>query len=168
MANTTDQIMIPGWGRSECLGLQEWRAFMYTLKVNLEKWAEGSPRRALLANSEEVRLCPQCSGKLLEGFSKMAGDLTCIPNRPLCLLCGKWPVWGLRGGWEVIADILVRSDGRLDVKKMRRWREEDVFAIHFGGIVVRMCGGIGYGVGMWGRRGIKDKFWGFRLDRLVR
>jgi len=41
---------------------------------------------------------------------------------------------------------LVRSDGRLDLEKMW-WREEDVFAIHFGGIVVRMCGGIGYGVG---------------------
>lgn len=41
----------------------------------------------------------------------------------------------------------MRSDGRLDLKKLWRWREEDVFAIHFGGIVVRMCGGIGYGVG---------------------
>ena len=42
---------------------------------------------------------------------------------------------------------MVRSDGRLDLEKMWRWREEDVFAIRFGGIVVRMCGGIGYGVG---------------------
>lgn len=41
----------------------------------------------------------------------------------------------------------MRSDGRLDLEKMWRWREEDVFAIRFGGIVVRMCGGIGYGVG---------------------
>lgn len=43
---------------------------MYTLKVNLEKSAKDRPRRALLANSEEIRLCPQCSGKLLEGFKQ--------------------------------------------------------------------------------------------------
>ena len=41
----------------------------------------------------------------------------------------------------------MRRDGRLDLEKMWRWREQDVFAIDFGGIVVRMCGGIGYGVG---------------------
>ena len=50
--------MIPGWGRSECLGLQEWVSFYVYIKGELGEMGRGQAKEGLVGQQWGNKIVP--------------------------------------------------------------------------------------------------------------